>query len=117
MRVQMSELFGKQAATGQDGLRLNELIEPVLARGEAVVLDYEGMDRFTTVFFTSSIGLLIEKDTPNRLPELLQHENLPHMGQLALSLATDNAIRRRENPRWAQAQDEVMRRWGEAERE
>src|SRR5438552_3357664 len=102
MRVKISDLFGFQAATGQAGYQLYTQIEPVLARGEPVVLDFEGVRYFATIFFTSSVGLLIEADTENRLPDLLRYENLPEMGQTALDLATETAIRRRENPRWAE---------------
>jgi len=113
MRVKISELEDFQGTTPQAARQLYHLIAPVLARGEPVVLDFEGVRSCSTSFFTSSVGLLIEEDKENRLPELLSYENLPEMGRVALGLATDHAIRRRENPRWAAAHDEAVRKWSE----
>jgi hypothetical protein len=113
VRVKVSEIDGGHASTPQAGLRLYALIEPMLARGESVVLDFEGVKHFSTAFFSASIGRLAEADVAKRLPDLLHCENLPATGQTALDLATGFAIRCRENPRWAAAADEVAREWAE----
>lgn len=115
MRVKVSEIDNFQATTPQAGLKLYTLIEPALAGGEPVELDFDGVRHFSTAFFGSSIGILVEADIENRLPALLHYENLPPLGQTALHLATEYATRRRENPRWGTALDESMRKSFERE--
>jgi hypothetical protein len=109
VRIKVSEIDGGHAYTPQAGLRLHALIEPVLARGESVVLDFAGVEHFSSAFFSASVGKLVEADVTNRLPDLLRFENLAALGQTALDLATEFATRCRENPRWAAAAAEVAR--------
>ena len=110
MRVKVSEIDGGHASTPQAGLRLHALIEPALARGEPVVLDFEGVKYCSVPFFSASVGILVEADAEGRLPALLSYESLSPMGQSAVDSVTEYAIRRRENPRWAAAMDEVAKK-------
>src|SRR5262245_20871939 len=103
MRVNVSDIDGVHASTPQAGQRLYALIEPVLARGEPVVLDFAGVQHFSAPFFNSSIGPLVEADSANRLPQLLRIENLPPLGQGVLDSVIENGIRMRENPRLREA--------------
>lgn len=111
MRVKVSEIDNGHASTPQAGLRLQALIEPVLARGEPVVLDFEGVKHCSTAFFNASIANLIEADKDDRLPELLTYENLSPNGQIALGMAARAGKRRRENPAGADAMDEFARKY------
>lgn len=117
MRVKVSglDIDASSAYTFEAAQKLYALIEPVLARGEPVELDFEGVEHFSAVFFNYSIGWLVEKDTANRLPELLRVENLHPLGQTALDSVTENAIRCRENPRWREAAYEAARKMSERE--
>jgi hypothetical protein len=110
MRVKVSDIDGVHAYTPQAGQRLYAIIEPAIARGEPVVLDFEGVRHYSAAFFVYSIGILVEADTTNRLPELLQYENLPPGGQAALDSVIGYAVRRRENPRWAEGMDQGARK-------
>src|SRR3954465_5504035 len=100
MRVKVSEIDNGHPPPPQAGLRLQALIEPVLARGEPVVLDFEGVKHCSTAFFNARIANLIEADKDDRLPQLLTYENLSPHGQIALDMAADFGKRRRENPAW-----------------
>jgi STAS-like domain of unknown function (DUF4325) len=110
MRVNVKDIDGIHASTLQAGQRLYSLIEPVLARGEPVVLDFAGVRHFSVPFFNYSIGLLVEKDEANRLGELLRYENLPAPGQSAWESVVEYAVRRRGNPRLAEAMDQAARK-------
>ena len=111
MRVKVSDIDGFQASTPQAGERLYALIAPVLARGEEVFLDFEGVKHCSVPFFNASIGVLIEADAEERLPALLRYENLSPLGQGIVESVTEYATRRRENPRWAAGMDEAVRKW------
>lgn len=88
-------------ASPEAGMKLKELIEPALARGEQVELDFEGLRFFAIGFFVFSIGKLVETDTADRVPALLRYLNLNEAGQSYVKSAVEFAIRRRDNPRWA----------------
>jgi len=115
MRVRVSEIEGISASTPQAGQRLLELIEPVLARGEVVVLDFEGVRDFSVPFFVASVFVLVKQDTEGRLSTLLRYENLPSQGQSALDSVLDYAVRCRNNPRWADGMYEAARKFAERE--
>jgi hypothetical protein len=115
MRVKVSDIDGIHATTYQAGQKLYTLIAPVLARGEPVELDFEGVRHFSPLFFNASIGILVEADKENRLPERLRVVNLPPLGQDALDSVIDYAIRCRDNPRWAEAMDQAVRKWSQRE--
>jgi hypothetical protein len=101
MYVRVREIDNGAAATGQAGEKLLELIEPAIARGEVVELDFEGVWIYAALFFYCSVGRLIEADTTERVPPLLRYANLSERGQADLEWGVEFAVRRRENPRWA----------------
>src|SRR5262245_2677320 len=115
MRVKVSDIDGIHATTPQTGQKLLAIIEPALARGEPVVLDFEGVRFIGVQFFYSSVGVLIEKDTVNQLSDLLRYENLHEIGQSALDSVVEYSIRRRDNPRWAEGMDAGFRKWSARE--
>jgi hypothetical protein len=110
MRVKVSDIDGVHASTAQAGQRLYALIEPVLARGESVELDFEGVKHFSVPFFTSSIFILVRDDASGRVQGLLRYENLLPQGQSDLDSTLDYAVRCRDNPRWAEGMYEAARK-------
>src|SRR5205085_950637 len=109
MRVKMlTDVDRIHASTDQAGQKLRDLIEPALARGEEVLIDFEGVKHFTPGFFYTAIGVLIERDFEERILPLLRFENLAPLGQSSLDDAIEYAIRRRENPRWAAGMDAAI---------
>jgi hypothetical protein len=111
MRVKVIEMIDDGcASTSEAGVRLYRLIEPVLARGEEVVVDFDGVKHCAAVFFSASLASFVRHDEGPRLPPLLRYENLDPQWQPALQLAIDVAARRRDDPRWAAAYAEAARK-------
>src|SRR6476469_1710656 len=100
MRVKVNDIDGATFAAPKAAEQLRELIEPVLARGEEVILDFAGIKHFTTAFFGDVLHTLIVADVEKRLPGLLRYENLPPIGQTARDMACDFALRCRDIPGW-----------------
>src|SRR6476660_6968636 len=115
MRVKVNDIDGATFAAPKAAERLRELIEPVLARGEEVVLDFEGIKRFSPGFFSDFLHHLIVADAQKRVPDLLRYENLPQIGQMALISATDFAVRCRDIPGWAEAAGKAAEKFAERE--
>lgn len=113
MRVKVFDLCGIQAACFEHGQQLHDLIEPAIARGEEVVLDFEGVRWFNSGFFAMALGPLIVKDTTNRLGDLLRYENLAEMGRLARDGAVNHWTRRRDVPGYGEGWDAAARRYSE----
>jgi len=106
----VKEIDGGHASTGAAGQRLYQLIKPALARGEEVILDFEGVKHCGVHFFGASVGVLIEIDKVDRVPELLRCENAKPDWQEDLERATDFAVRRRDNPAGAAAWDAAYKK-------
>jgi hypothetical protein len=115
MHVPVSDSVGAYVSTAQAGWKLLELIGPALARGEEVVLDFEGVRSCGALFFSASVGVLIEQDSQGRVAPLLRYENLTPLWRDNLESAVYYATRRREDPRWAAALDEAVARWSQRE--
>ena len=107
MRVKVNDIEGATFAGMEAGQRLREMIAPALARGEEVVLDFEGIQYYSPAFFADVFHDLIRADVEDRLPQLVRFENLPPHGQGAFDDMRLWAVRWRENPKAAAAAAEV----------
>jgi hypothetical protein len=103
MRVRVRDAVGERASTARAGWRLVEVLEPILAGGEPVVLDFADLRTVAAVFFCHSIAILVEKDKEERLPQLLSWENMTPLDEEILGRVVADAVRARKDPRWAAA--------------
>jgi hypothetical protein len=115
MRVKVNDIAGIHASTPEAGERLLALLQPLLARGEPVELDFAGVLHFSVPFFVASIFVLVKEDTENRLSGLLRYENLLPQGRSALDSTIDYAVRCRQDPRWAEGMYQAARQFSERE--
>jgi hypothetical protein len=112
MRVKVSEIDNGFASTWEAGERLHAMIAPALARGEEVVLDFEGVRGYSVPFFATSIEPFIEADLEGRLPKLLRYENIPPHALGAIESVTEFAIRCRD-PRLKEAYGRAAEKFAE----
>src|SRR4051794_40854913 len=116
MRVKVSEIDNGHATTEQAAKRLFAIIEPAIARGEPVVLDFEGVRHYTGVFFGYSLGPLADADRDDRLRGLLRLENVPPYIPPVVDLVIDNAKHMRDaTPRYREAREQALRKIFEEE--
>jgi hypothetical protein len=81
MRVKISEFTGPNAMTLEQGDKVFEVIEPVIAKGEPVELDFEGVTHVMPPFLNAAIGRLIPIAQPDQLDTLLRATNLVPLDQ------------------------------------
>jgi hypothetical protein len=105
MRIMVRDVVGEYATTPEEGQRVYDVIAPVLAKGEQVELDFEGIRRCAAPFCSFGIGRLIQDHTPEQLNELLHVENLGPPGADILALAIENADRYYRRPGYREAMD------------
>jgi len=72
MQIEVRERSGENAITRELGLEIYSSIQPVLARGEPVCLDFAGVKVFASPFLNAAIG------------QLLKDKSLPTLGGMTL---------------------------------
>lgn len=65
-------------------------------KNEAIVLDFSGVLLFATMFFNSSIGYLISKNS--EAVKNITIENISQLGMDTLKHSKENALKLREHP-------------------
>ena len=87
----------------QDGIKLREAILKALQHEEMVILDFEGVDFFTTMYFNASIGWLVLTKGPSYVAEKIKTNNISELGQLTWKHSFENATRIGENEDYKEA--------------
>jgi hypothetical protein len=105
MRVMVRDVIGEYAMTADEGQKVYDIIAPLLAKGERVELDFEGVRRCAAPFCSFGIGRLVGDHTREELNDRLRVENLSPPGAGILSLAIDNAERYYRRPGYREAMD------------
>ena len=76
--INISQLIGtSHALLRQFGISVFENAKPYIEKGEAVVLDFDGMDNAATAFFHASVGNLYKLSSDN-FDQLVQVKNMTH---------------------------------------
>jgi hypothetical protein len=105
MRVLVRDIVGEFAMTPDEGQQVYDVIAPLLAKGERVELDFEGIRRCAAPFCSFAIGRLVQDHVPEQLNDLLRVQNLLPPGSDILSLAIENAERYYRRPGYREAMD------------
>jgi hypothetical protein len=71
MKVNLVESIGKSCVALEDGSKLHDIIVGSMNKGEAVELDFNGVDTVYTPFLTGCIGKLFERFDKETLMERL----------------------------------------------
>lgn len=89
--VKIAEIVSTDCVTLEDGKKLYETICPMLARGEFIELDFQGVDVYATPFFNAGIGQLFSSFSSKTLHEHLSVQNLDPDGKAVLRRVIDHA--------------------------
>lgn len=110
MHVKIKELVGVNAMTLADGEAIYHRIHDPLVEGEAVELDFEGVQVFASPFFNAAVGRLLEDLKPDALNARLKFEHLSDFGARVLRRVNDNAKEYYgASPEHRQAIDRIVR--------
>ena len=91
MRVNVKELIGEHALTFEDGEVIYNLIHPELSKGKPVVLEFDGVEIFSSPFFNSGIGRLLKDISSDDLNRLLEIKNITPAGRMVLRQVIENS--------------------------
>lgn len=91
MYIKVKDLVGENAMTLDDGEAVYARIHDPLTHGEAVELDFDGVEVFASPFFNAGIGRLLGDLTADTLNALLKFEHLSDFGARVLRRVIENA--------------------------
>ncbi len=91
-RLVVRDLTGPTCLSPEKGQKVFRVVEPDVAAGRTVELDFTGVDLFATPFFNLSIGQLLRAHDPASVRSRLRVLNLNEVGQDTFSRAWDNAV-------------------------
>ena len=87
----------------QDGINLREKIQNALSTGDTILLDFDGISFFTTMFFNASVGWLVLNKGPEMVKKKITKINLNELGKTTWEHSYNNAIKLRENNDYLEA--------------
>lgn len=90
-RVDVQAVAGKYCLTMAEGGTLHKVLLPLLRRGEAVELNFEGVSMYASPFFNAAIGQLVKDISREDVGRLLSVRGLSSDGILVLRRSLDNA--------------------------
>lgn len=73
---------------------IRKVMEEVLSMNETITLDFEGIKRFTTLFFNFSTAAFITKLGPDVYKNSVVIKNLSSLGQSTYENSYNNAIKK-----------------------
>lgn len=84
--------FIKTGFSADDANKLDNVIQPLFEQGEKIIVDFEGIKIFTTLFFNNVFAKYILKIGPEKYQERFALENLSELGQTTYQHSFENAI-------------------------
>lgn len=77
--------------SADDAEKLDQIIKPLFDKREKVVIDFEGIKIFTTLFFNTSLAKYVMEIGPDEYDKLFDLKNLSEVGDATYQHSLDNA--------------------------
>ena len=90
--IRVSDII-ENAFSSDQAEALKKEMEKYLAEKKEICLDFDGIDKFTTLFFNFSTGYFIGKLGKDEYAKLVTLEHLSALGESTYSNSYNNAIR------------------------
>jgi hypothetical protein len=111
MRIVVREVIKEPGRSFEEGQKVHDLISPILARGEEVEVDFEGLRYIIDVpFLNASIGQLLRDHPLERVKSLLRVQNLSDLDRRILERLIEKCSRYFTEPRYREAVDRSLAR-------
>src|SRR5690242_18183450 len=104
MRIVVRDVITEPGDPFEEGQKIHDLISPVLARGEEIELDFEGVHFIIDVlFFNAAIGQLLKDHPLERVKALLHVVNLNALDSDLVVRVIEASHRYYTEPRYREA--------------
>jgi hypothetical protein len=110
MRVVVRDIVNCHRKFSEAGMAIHDLISPVLARGEEVELDFEGVRFIHVPFLSAAVGQLLKDHPLERVKTLLRVANLTELDRTVLEGVIEHSSRYYTEPRYREAVDRSLAR-------
>lgn len=77
--------------SADDAGKLDTIIKPLIDKREKVVIDFEGVRIFTTLFFNTALAKYVMEIGPDEYEKLFELKNLSEVGDITYQHSLDNA--------------------------
>ncbi len=91
-KIKVADIISN-AFSSEQALRLKEEMERYMNDEEKIILDFSGIDKYTTLFFNFSTGYFIGKIGKEKYDRLVELDNLSNLGQSTYQNSYFNATR------------------------
>jgi hypothetical protein len=108
MRIVVHEIIKEPGDPFEEGQKVHDQISPILARGEEVEVDFEGVRFLCAPFFNASIGQLLKDHPLERVKTTLKVQNLNQLDRDTLELVIEKSHRYYTDPRYRDAADRSL---------
>lgn len=90
--IKVSEII-PNAFSSDQAIKLRDEMKKHLNNKENILLDFSGIDKYTTLFFNFCTGFFIRELGKEKYDELVRLDNLSNLGQSTYQNSYNNAIR------------------------
>lgn len=108
MEIKVNEIIGKAALSMAKGNQLYEVIIPRIQQEDQLIINFEKVDTFATLFFNTSIGKLLKDYKPEELHEKVVFTNLNPVGSKLLKRSIKNSSDYFQNASMREAVDKII---------
>lgn len=91
-KIKVADIISN-AFSSEQAIELKKEMEKYLDNEEEILLDFTGIDKYTTLFFNFSTGYFIGKIGKENYDKLVKLENLSNLGQSTYQNSYYNATR------------------------
>lgn len=90
--IDVFDIVGNKAISTDKGMALRNEIEKQLSKTDNLILNFNEVRQFTTLFFNSSLGYLITFLGPETYDQCVKLENLSQLGKSTYEQTYRNAV-------------------------
>jgi hypothetical protein len=110
MRIVVREVTDERRDMFEEGQKLHDLISPILARGEEVELDFEGIRYVEVHFLNVAVGQLLKDHPLERVRSLLHFQNMNPLARDTVEIVIEKSSRYYTEPKYREAVDRALAR-------
>jgi len=77
--------------SADDAGKLDVIIKPLFDKREQIIIDFEGIRIFTTLFFNTALAKYVMEIGPDKYEGLFELKNLSEVGEVTYQHSLDNA--------------------------
>lgn len=93
--IKIKEIINS-AFSQEKALILRSKVQELLSSEQEIIMDFEGITKFTTLFFNFSTGYFISKLGPEKYDQSIRLINLTDLGQSVYESSYQNAVTKYE---------------------